>query len=180
MIPAKDALFEQLTRLFAPMECPPKPAEAAAQPAASTVVAAPAPVEPEAPCKKVSFAAKGYDLDLTVPPERILEAVGILDQHGFTIDYLSGVDWPEQIQLEVVYDFIHFGGPLHVVVRTRLPRDNPEIASISSVFSGANWHERETAEFYGIKFIGHPNLIHLILPDDMVGYPLRKDFKFHA
>ena len=56
------------------------------------------------------------------------------------------------------------------------PRDNPEIATILKVFPGANWHERETHDFFGIRFLGHPNLTPFLLPEDATYHPLRKDF----
>lgn len=79
--------------------------------------------------------------------------------------------------LEVVYDFNHYDALCRVVVRTRVPRDNPEVPTISSVYPGANWHERETHDFFGIKFVGHPYLVPLLLPEDADFHPLLKDFK---
>ena len=92
------------------------------------------------------------------------------------MDAVTGVDWIADQQMEVIYDFFHPLGDMRVMVRTRIPRANPEIATISDVFPGANWHERETHDFFGIRFIGHPNLIPLLLPEDATFHPLRKDF----
>ena len=80
-------------------------------------------------------------------------------------------------QMEVVYDYSHIDVLCRVVVRARIPRDKPEIPTISEVFSGANWHERETHDFFGIKFVGHPDLSPLLLPEDADFHPLLKDFK---
>jgi NADH-quinone oxidoreductase subunit C len=63
------------------------------------------------------------------------------------------------------------------VVRANILRATPEIPTISSIFAGADWHERETHDFFGIKFIGHPNLTPLLLPEDADFHPLRKDYK---
>ncbi len=79
--------------------------------------------------------------------------------------------------MEVVYDFSHYQENCRVVVRTRVPRDNPELPTISSIFQGANWHERETHDFFGIRFLGHPDLTPLLLPEDADFHPLLKDFK---
>lgn len=79
--------------------------------------------------------------------------------------------------IEVVYDFNHFQENCRVVVRTRIPRDNPELPTISSIFPGANWHERETHDFFGVRFQGHPDLSPLLLPEDADFHPLLKDFK---
>lgn len=67
-----------------------------------------------------------------------------------------------------------------VVFRADLTDDSPTVASISSIYGGANWHERETWEMFGFWFDGHPNLIHIYLPGSFEGYPLRKDFPLLA
>lgn len=80
--------------------------------------------------------------------------------------------------LEVVYDFNRTDGELcRVVVRCRLERAKPEIPTICQLIPGANWHERETHDFFGIKFLGHPDLSPLLLPEDADFHPLLKDFK---
>ena len=67
--------------------------------------------------------------------------------------------------------------PGTVVIHVRLPAERPSMASLTAVFGGANWHERECAEMFGITFDGHPNLVKLYLPEDFEGYPLRRSFK---
>jgi NADH-quinone oxidoreductase subunit C len=62
------------------------------------------------------------------------------------------------------------------VIRSRIARENPEFPTISTVFPGAEWHERETHDFFGIHFSGHPNLTPFLLPEDATYHPLRKDF----
>lgn len=63
-----------------------------------------------------------------------------------------------------------------VVFSTDLPRENPSIPSLIEVYAGANWHEREAHEMFGIDFVGHPKLAPLYLPDGFEGNPLRKSF----
>lgn len=63
-----------------------------------------------------------------------------------------------------------------VLLRTRIPRDNPVVDSIVEVFPGAAWYERETHEMFGIDFTGHPGLAPLLLPPEFEGHPLRKEF----
>lgn len=124
------------------------------------------------------YTVCGYHLDAQVAPEQLLDAINIIDSHQFFIESITGVDWIEENQLEVVYDFSRYDFDLcRVVVRTRMDRDNGVIPSITAIYAGANWHERETAEFFGIKFTNHPNLIPLLLPEDADFHPLRKDFK---
>ncbi len=67
-----------------------------------------------------------------------------------------------------------------VVLRADLTDDSPTVASIASIYGGANWHERETWEMFGFWFDGHPNLVHIYLPGSFEGYPLRKDFPLLA
>jgi NADH-quinone oxidoreductase subunit C len=135
--------------------------------------------EPQAPPgpRNTDYPAKGYHLDVDLPPEKIPAAAEILLKENFFIESITGVDWIDDGQLESVYDFNHFDELCRVVLRTRTDRSNPEIPTISHIYQGANWHERETHDFFGIKFIGHPNLEPLLLPEDADFHPLLKDFK---
>ena len=138
--------------------------------------------EPEEPApppgpKETDYKAKGYHLDVDLPPEKLPEAAEILLREDFFIESITGVDWIDDGQLESVYDFNHFDELCRVVLRTRTDRVNPAIPTISHIYQGANWHERETHDFFGIKFIDHPNLEPLLLPEDADFHPLLKDFK---
>ncbi len=95
--------------------------------------------------------------------------------------FLSGVDRTEFADeaggLEVL---IHVYSPEHVLhVNLHVPVDleNPVCPSITGVYRGAEWHERETHEMFGIEFEGHPHLVNLYLPEDFEGHPLRRSFK---
>jgi len=128
------------------------------------------------PFKGVDYAAKGYHCEATVSPDQVVAVAEALDKEGLSLDTITGVDWMAEGQMEVVYDYFHPAKALRVVVRTHIPRDNPEIATIHKVFPGANWHERETHDFFGIRFLGHPNLTPFLLPEDADFHPLRKDY----
>jgi NADH-quinone oxidoreductase subunit C len=170
--------IEHLTAQFGPLVAQPPPVPTPLPVAAGTEGASAPPVAPvPSPIQATSHALKGYDLDLTVPPHEVVAAASILDQNGFALDAVTGVDWLAQGQMEVVYDFFHPTEPLRIVVRTRVPRDTPELASIAPIFPGANWHERETHDFFGIRFTGHPNLKPFLLPEDANFHPLRKDYQ---
>jgi NADH-quinone oxidoreductase subunit C len=83
----------------------------------------------------------------------------------------------ERTGLEVL---VHVYSPQHVVhVNVHVPVDMevPECPSITSIYSGAHWHERETWEMFGIHFVGHPRLVNLYLPEDFEGHPMLKSFK---
>jgi len=117
---------------------------------------------------------------IDVPPESWVSAHEVLrDAVGLTFfDFLTASDELTD-GFRVVSHLADFWGGSHVdhvLVRTLLPRDKPELASLSDVFAGANWHERETFEMFGITFDGHPNLVPLLLPDGFEGHPLRKEF----
>jgi NADH-quinone oxidoreductase subunit C len=189
-----EQLVEQFSRLIATAAPAPSPAAAApassapalvGEAAAKAATTAPPPTAavtapaaaPASPIKTTEHAQKGYDLDVTVAREQIVEAAKILDRAGFSLDTITGVDWLAQNEMEVVYDFLHFTSPLRVVIRTRTPRATPEVPTILGVYPGANWHERETHDFFGIKFTGHPNLTPFLLPEDADYHPLRKDYK---
>jgi NADH-quinone oxidoreductase subunit C len=124
----------------------------------------------------VDFASRGVHLEASVSPQSVVTAAEELEQMGFGLDTITGVDWLAQNEMEVVYDFFHPTRPLRVVVRVRVPRENAELPTISAVFPGANWHERETHDFFGIRFSGHPDLSPFLLPEDADYHPLRKDF----
>ncbi len=124
------------------------------------------------------YAVHGYHLDAQVSPDQLLEAVTIVDEAEFFIESITGVDWIKDGQLEVIYDFSRYDFDLcRVVIRTRVDRNTPEVPTITGIYDGANWHERETHDFFGIKFIGHPHLVPLLLPEDADFHPLLKDFK---
>ena len=94
-------------------------------------------------------------------------------------DWLTGVD-----ELDEGFSIVvHLWSPAerhHVLLRTRVTRDAPVVPSAAAVFRGANWHERETYEMFGVQFSGHPNLVPLLLPDGFEGNPLRKEFVLAA
>lgn len=124
------------------------------------------------------YAVYGYHLDAQVAPDQLLEAVTLLDEAEFFIESITGVDWIKEKQLEVIYDFSRYDFDLcRVVIRTRVDRTKPVVPTITGIYAGANWHERETHEFFGIKFEGHPHLVPLLLPEDADFHPLLKDFK---
>ena len=152
----------------------PEASSRAGTPSTDNATALPAPAA--APCQIVDAKRRGFHLDATVAPDQVVAAAKLLDEAGFAIDTITGVDWMAAEEMEVVYDFFHLSVPLHVVVRTRFLRGNPELPTISGIFPGANWHERETHDFFGIRFLGHPDLSPLLLPEDATYHPLRKDF----
>jgi NADH-quinone oxidoreductase subunit C len=119
---------------------------------------------------------------LDVGAERWLPVLTAARDSGLDyFDWLSAVDELEEGFSVVVHIAdVAQRPPLHLLIRTKVPRDVARLASATSVFRGAGWHERETHEMFGITFEGHPNLEPLLLPDGFEGTPLRKDFMLAA
>jgi NADH-quinone oxidoreductase subunit C len=96
-------------------------------------------------------------------------------------DWLSAVDELDEGFSVVAHVADQSRHPvLHLLLRTRIPRDAPVLPSATAVYRGAAWHERETHEMFGISYTGHPDLRNMYLPTDFEGYPLRKDFPLLA
>lgn len=95
-------------------------------------------------------------------------------------DYLAcqcGTD--DRTNFWSVYHLLSLAKGHRAVVKVRLPReDGVSVPSVVSIWPGADWHERETYDMYGIRFEGHPDLRRILLPEDWPGYPLRKDYDF--
>ena len=176
----QEKILQQLQGLFpqaAEPEKTPQPAEKASEKEA----AAKKPKKEEPRANGVierDYKVHGYHIDAQVSVDQLLDAVEILDKAEFFIESITGVDWIKEDQLEVIYDFSRYDFDLcRVVIRTRIPRKEPVVPTITGIYAGANWHERETHDFFGIKFEGHPHLIPLLLPEDADFHPLLKDFK---
>lgn len=94
------------------------------------------------------------------------------------MDYLSmitGVDRPEYFEVVYyLYSFQHGGQP--VVIKVRTGKEDPRVPSVTSLWRGADWQEREIYDLMGITFTGHPEMTRIVLWDGFVGHPLRKDF----
>lgn len=119
---------------------------------------------------------------IIVPSAAIKKLCQELHQNPSTFfDMLScvtGIDnGVETNTMEVVYNLYSIPFNHHLMLKVFLPRENPEIDSVTSIWRGADWLEREVFDMYGIKFIGHPDLRRILMPADWEGYPLRKDFK---
>ncbi|HEY5908548.1 MAG TPA: NADH-quinone oxidoreductase subunit C [Vicinamibacteria bacterium] len=92
---------------------------------------------------------------------------------------LSGVDYPKETppRMEVVYHLLSYTHGHTFALKVHLPREEPRVATVEGLWGVANWHEREAYDMFGIVFTGHSDLRRILLPDDWVGYPLRKDWQ---
>jgi NADH-quinone oxidoreductase subunit C len=113
-----------------------------------------------------------------VDPGAIVEISGFLhDDVDLAMDCLSnetGVDYKDRI--EVVYHLFSYKYRHGGVLKVKLPRENPSIATVEEIWRAANWMEREIFDLLGVTFIGHSDMRRILMPEDWPGYPLRKDF----
>jgi len=121
-------------------------------------------------------------LTIEIGPSKLIELDGLLKNHPlyqftFMTD-LCGMHLPEQKgrELGVVYLFHSWASNTLIRIKTFAPIESPLIPSMTAHFNSANWMERETFDFYGIIFEGHPNLIRILNVDDMDYFPLRKEY----
>lgn len=100
---------------------------------------------------------------------------------AFYFDMLScvtGIDnGPEAGTMEVIYHLYSIPFNHSLALKVILPRENPELESVVSIWKSANWLEREVYDMFGISFKNHPDLRRILMPADWKGYPLRKDYK---
>lgn len=113
--------------------------------------------------------------------ERIVEICAFLrDDTDCRFDFamdLTAVDYlGETPRFEVVYHLYSLKNRQRVRIKVRLGEEDPEIDSVVPVWPGINWYEREAYDMYGIIFRNHPNLKRILMYDDFVGHPLRKDY----
>lgn len=121
-------------------------------------------------------AVRGTDLETTVPAERVADAALVMYEALYTLEAITGIDWAAENRMEAVYDYVHFESGRRVTVRASVPRESPELPTLSSIYPGAEWHEREAGDFFGLIFVGHPDPTPILLPEDADFHPLRKDF----
>ena len=121
------------------------------------------------------------ELTLWIDRGLIREACAILrDGTGCPFNYLADltcVDWyPSEPRFEVVYHLHSVERNERVRLKCRVRGEDPVIESVTGVWRGANWYEREVFDLFGIKFLNHPDLRRILMPDDWEGHPLRKDY----
>lgn len=119
----------------------------------------------------------------TVSPQACKELIRFMNadtelNFNFLTD-LCGLHLPDNApekQFAVVYLLHNWVDNVRVRVKTFLPGDDPKVDTVTDIFASANWMERETFDFFGIKFTGHPNLVRILNHDDMKVHPLRKEY----
>ena len=121
------------------------------------------------------------DPHCTVRRERIAEVCGFLKaEPGLELDFLedlTAVDWPKRTLIEVVYHLFSYRHRHGIVLKVEADRAEPSVPTVEGVWKAANWYEREVFDLFGVAFPCHPDLRRILLPDDWIGHPLRKDYQ---
>ena len=119
-------------------------------------------------------------LCITIAKEAIYPALLFLrDDSDLKYDFLTtlcGMHYPEKEQLGVVYHLHSLRNNHYLRIKTATELSNPILPTATTIWPSANWMERETFDFFGIRFKGHPNLVRILNVDDMTDFPLRKEF----
>ena len=111
----------------------------------------------------VDHGKRGYDLEVLLTPQIIRDFALIMHRLDFYLVFVSAVHLDPD--LEIIYQFANYHAPCRTLGRAFVPA-NGAIPTISDIFHGANWHERETRDMFGIVFSGHPFLEPLLLPEE--------------
>jgi NADH-quinone oxidoreductase subunit C len=118
------------------------------------------------------------ELTLTIAREEIRAAAATMQAAGYNFfEDVTAVDWfPSSPRFQLSYHILSHAFKERIRLRVLLEGDAPAVESITPVWPGANFYEREVFDLFGILFEGHPNLRRILMPDDWQGYPLRKDY----
>lgn len=121
-------------------------------------------------------------LNITVPAEMNLKVIQFLyDDEVLRFRFLTditAVHFPERVgeELNVVYHLHSLENNIRLRLKVYVPIEKPDVFTLTSLYPGANWVERETYDFFGVNFVGHPNLKRILNADEMDYFPLRKEY----
>ena len=138
----------------------------------------------ELPDAIVGVEEHAGEVTVIVHVEHLVGALTLLRDHGdghFRLPlFVTAVDWPDREpalpRFDVVYQLrsLEYNDECRLVVR--VPEAAPRVPTTERVFAGMDWHERETFDLFGIEFVDHHDLHRILLPEDWIGHPLRKDY----
>jgi NADH-quinone oxidoreductase subunit C len=112
---------------------------------------------------RVDYLRRGFHLEVLLKAEQVRKLAGMLRDREFYLSFVSAVHLLPAI--EIVYQFACFGRPCRIMARAAVA-EGGTMPTISDIFDGANWHERETRDMFGVVFTGHPYLEPLLLPEE--------------
>jgi NADH-quinone oxidoreductase subunit C len=119
------------------------------------------------------------ELTVEIAPAKIVSVCGFLkyDQQFVRLASVTVVDrYPAEPRFEIVDHLQSIERKLRLRLKCRISGADPAIDSVTGVWRSANWYEREAWDLFGVRFLGHPNLKRIMMPDDWEGFPLRKDY----
>ncbi len=122
--------------------------------------------------RETDYSVSGYHLALQATTDSLRGVAALLDEERYYLADMLCVDWVDS--LEVVYFFAHYDRLDRIKVSLSVDSQTPQAPSISSIYEGAYFWEREIHEFFGVVFTGHRNLTYLFLHEEIDHYPLRK------
>ncbi len=134
---------------------------------------------PQAITEAYSFLGQDF---ITVDKTTFIELAELLkddpSQDYALLEDLTAVDYlkKKDVRFEVVYNLYSIRYRHKIRIRAQVPENDPKISSVVPIWAGANWHERECYDMFGIVFSGHPDLRRILMPEDWEGFPLRKDY----
>ena len=124
------------------------------------------------------------EVTIYCPANHLVGAMRLLRDHEdarYSLPlFITAVDWPDREPAEPRFDVVYqlrslqHNDDCRVIVQ--VPEEAPRVPTVERVFAGMDWHERETFDLLGIEFVGHHDLHRILLPEDWVGHPLRKDY----
>ncbi len=134
------------------------------------------------PDEVIDFREFRSQVTVRLKKDRIADICRYLhDDPGMSFDYptaLCGVDnlGRNRPRFEVVYNLYSTTHRHRIILKAQVPESDPTIDTVTCIWAGMNWHERETYDMFGITFKGHPDLRRILMPEDWEGHPLRKDY----
>lgn len=132
--------------------------------------------------EQVSYDEQYEMLCVTAPAEMNLKLLQFLyDEEELKFRFLTdltGAHFPERTgeELSVIYHLHSLENNIRMRVKVHVPIEKPDVFTATKLFAGANWMERETYDFFGVNFVGHPNLKRILNPDEMDYFPMRKEY----
>lgn len=121
---------------------------------------------------------RGTRAELHVRPDAIVDVLEALRAEGYTmLMSLHGLDYfPQETRFGVVYELLSMQEQDRVSVKVRVPLEDPHVPSVTDRWPTASFQEREVYDMFGVIFDGHPDLRRILLPEDYIGHPQRRDF----
>lgn len=139
-------------------------------------------IKEQFPEQVVDVAEFRDQISVIVKRDQIIPILNYLhDDPHLSLDHLqdlTAVDYKgkKDVRFEVIYNLYSIKYRHKIRIRAQVPENDTKINSVVPIWAGANWHERECFDMFGIVFIGHPDLRRILMPEDWEGHPLRKDY----